>query len=154
MKKKVELFVFFHIHNAKRFKKGLTSLIPMITSTSELLQVSTQPDVAINLAFSFTGLTTLGINETLNDTVFTTGQFQDAPNLNDSTAEWVEVFKGTEIHGMMLLSSDTLDLVNSKLSSVRHLFGSSMSQLYSLKGQVRPGNEEGHERGFSIVTTM
>jgi len=150
MKKKIEVFFFFHINNGAKFKKGLKTLAPQITTTTQLLQVSTQPITAINVAFSSTGLAALGVNDTLGDPLYTGGQFKDAPNLGDpGTTNWVPEFKGTFVHGVFLLASDAPSSITNELHSIQSLFGSSMSQKYILQGQVRPGNEEGHEHfGF------
>jgi len=147
MKKLVEVFVFFHINNGVAFKKSLKTLAPQITTTTQLLQVSTQPITAINVAFSSTGLAALGVTDTLNDSLYTSGQFADAFNLSDTgTTNWVPAFKGTFVHGVFLLASDTLGSINSELYSIQTLFGPSMITLHILQGQVRPGNQAGHER--------
>lgn len=152
MKKKVELFFFFHINNAVQFKRGLKAVVPFITTTTQLLQVSTQPNAAVNLAFSSTGFAALGINDTLGDPLFTGGQFVDAPNLGDpGTTNWVPAFKGTNVHGVFLFASDTVSLVDTELAIVKSIFGSSITQLHLLQGQVRPGNQEGHERESSSI---
>ncbi|KAF8513631.1 DyP-type peroxidase [Gautieria morchelliformis] len=146
MKKKVELLFFFHINNATGFKIGLKVLAPMITTTSQLLDVSKQPNALINVAFSHTGLTSLGVNDTLGDAAFTGGQFADAANLGDpGTANWVQAFNGTNIDGVFLLASDSSNVTDFELAAVQALFGSSISELYRLQGQVRPGDQEGHE---------
>ncbi|KAF8517632.1 hypothetical protein JB92DRAFT_2905084 [Gautieria morchelliformis] len=149
MKKKIELFYFFHINNVKSFKKSLKILAPLITTTTQLLDVSKQPDALVNVAFSQTGLTALAVNDTLGDPVFAKGQFFDAANLSDPTVNWVQPFKGTNIHGLFILASDSNILINVELAAIKLLFGSSITMLHSLQGQVRPGDQEGHEHfGF------
>ncbi|EEB94463.1 hypothetical protein MPER_06717 [Moniliophthora perniciosa FA553] len=57
MKKDKELFFFFGIQDAATFKTKLGSDIhDLITSTTQLLDVSIQPVTAVNIAFSQTGL--------------------------------------------------------------------------------------------------
>jgi hypothetical protein len=64
MKKNKELFFFFGVNNAATFKAKLASdILPLITSTTEILSVNTQPVTAVNIAFSHTGLVTLGVTE-------------------------------------------------------------------------------------------
>ena len=155
MKKKVETFTFFKINNAAAFKKGLKSLAPKITTTTQLLQVSTQPITAVNIAFSSTGIRALGVNDTLGDPLFTAGQFHDAPNLGDpGTVNWVPAFKGTSIHGVFLLASDTPTSITSEFAIIQKLFGTSFTVLNTLNGQVRPGAEEGHERKSTSIFTI
>ena len=154
MKKKLELFFFFHIDNVPAFKSSLKALSPFITTTPQLLQVSTQPDTLVNVAFSFTGLTALGFNDTLGDPTFAAGQFVDAPALGDpGTANWVPAFKGTNVHGLFILASDSTLLIDAELAAIGLLFGDSLSELYTLQGQVRPGDQEGHERESPYIFT-
>ncbi|KAF7348498.1 DyP-type peroxidase [Mycena venus] len=110
MKKKKELFFFFGISNATDFKKKLKSIVlPLVTNTAQLLDVSAQPQTALNIAFSQTGLSALNVTDQLNDSPFSGGQLQDIANLNDpGTTNWVPEFVGTNIHGVILLASDTL----------------------------------------------
>lgn len=118
-----------------------------VTTTTQLLDVSKQPDAAVNVAFSQSGLVKLGINDSLNDPVYSAGQFADASNLGDpGTTNWVNAFKGTGIHGVFLLASDSVVLINVQIAAVKLLFGTSITEQYRLAGQARPGNQEGHER--------
>lgn len=107
MKKQVERFVFFHINNATGFRSSLKTYIPQITSTATLLSPAAQQPLAfVNLAFSQTGLTALGITDSLDDTQFSSGMFADAPNLGDDMTQWLSPFIGTNIHGVFLIGSD------------------------------------------------
>ncbi|KAF8217810.1 DyP-type peroxidase [Mycena galopus ATCC 62051] len=147
MKKKLELFYFFSIQNATAFKSKLKSdILPLVTTTTQLLAVSTQPITAVNIAFSQTGLTALGITDSLGDSVFSGGQFKDLTNLGDpGSTNWVPQFKGTGIHGVFLFASDTQDKINNTVSSLQSALGSSIKNVYSLQAAARPGAEAGHE---------
>lgn len=148
MKKKEELFFFFEIANATTFKSKLASDIhPLLTSTTQLLSVSTQPITAVNIAFSQSGLTTLGITDDLGDSGFASGQAVDATALGDpGTGNWVPGFVGTSVHGVFLLASDTIDNVNDMLEEVQNSLNDSITEIHRLQGQARPGPEQGHER--------
>jgi hypothetical protein len=150
MSKKRELFFFFSIANATSFKSQLASdILPLVTSTSELLSVSTQPLTALNIAFSQTGLTALGATQSLGDSVFSNGQFAGVGRLGDpGTSNWVPGFAGTSIHGVILLASDTQANIDSTLASLKAALGGSINEIYSLQGAARPGNQAGHEREF------
>jgi Dyp-type peroxidase family len=151
MKKNQELFFFFEINNPALFKAVLGEFIePFITTTTQLLNVDTQPIVALNVAFTQIGLTTLNVTDNLNDTKFTNGQLVDVPNLGDpGTTNWVPQFTQDNIHGLFLIASDQLQFVDAAVTVIEFLFGSSMTEIYSLQGNVRPGNETGHEHfGF------
>ncbi|KIK63492.1 hypothetical protein GYMLUDRAFT_241962 [Collybiopsis luxurians FD-317 M1] len=146
MKKNKELFFFFNIVDPKTFKSQLgASILPLITSTDQLLSVSTQPITTLNIAFSQKGLTALGKTDNLGDSLFSNGQLSDAPNLGDQTGNWVSAFAGTNIHGVLLLASDTVDNVNSLLAQIQTTLASSISEVYRIQGQARPGDQAGHE---------
>jgi hypothetical protein len=84
MKKNKELFYFFSIANAADFKPKLAAdILPLITTTTQLLSVSTQPITALNIAFSHTGLLALNVTDPLGDALFNNGQFNDLGLLGD-----------------------------------------------------------------------
>ncbi|KAJ6501275.1 fungal peroxidase [Mycena vulgaris] len=151
MKKNKELFFFFGIANATVFKAKLKSdILPLVTSTTQLLNVSAQPTTALNIAFSQSGLRALNISDSLGDTVFPGGQAADNGTLGDpGTQNWVPEFVGTNIHGVILLASDTVDNINNELAGLKSALGDSITEIYSLQGAARPGSEQGHEHfGF------
>ncbi|KAK0451293.1 fungal peroxidase [Desarmillaria tabescens] len=151
MKKKKELFFFFGIQNTTDFKNKLaTDIHPLITSTTQILDVTTQPLTAVNLAFSQSGLSTLGITDDLGDQFYSQGQEADSAAIGDpGTGNWVQSFAGTSVHGVFLLASDTLDNVNDTLSDLLSTLGDSIAELHRVQGEARPGSEEGHEHfGF------
>ncbi|KAJ7033172.1 fungal peroxidase [Mycena alexandri] len=151
MKKNRELFYFFTIANAADFKPKLSgSILPLITSTTQLLDVSTQPETALNIAFSQTGLTALNVTDSLGDSLFSGGQFKDLANLGDPSAtQWVPEFAGTGIHGVLLFASDTDDHINTAVTNLESALGDSITKVYSLQAGARPGAEAGHEHfGF------
>ncbi|KAJ7636939.1 fungal peroxidase [Roridomyces roridus] len=147
MKKNQELFYFFSIADAAAFKPKLASdILPLITTTTQLLQVSTQPTTMLNIAFSATGLSALGITDSLGDADFAGGQFAALTALGDpGSTNWVPQFAGTNIHGVMLFASDTVANIDAAVASVESALGSSITKLYTLAGAVRPGSEAGHE---------
>lgn len=153
MKKDKELFFFFGISDAAAFKSHLrTDIHPLITTTTQILSVSTQPLTAVNIAFSGSGLTALGVDPVpLNQDVFVTGQFEDATVLGDpGTDNWIPGFKGTQVHGMFILASDTIDNINDELENIVNILGDSITEIYRLQGAARPGAEAGHERTSCI----
>jgi len=147
MRKKNELFFFFQILNATQFKSKLKSFIlPLVTSTVELLDVSRQPTTSLNIAFSQTGLNALNVHGSLNDSAFSAGQLNDAYNLGDpGTINWVPQFVGTNIHGVILLASNSEKNIAVTLASLTSKLGNSTAEIYSLQGAARQGAEEGHE---------
>ncbi|KAJ7676056.1 dye-decolorizing peroxidase precursor [Mycena polygramma] len=150
MHKNKELFFFFGVNDAATFKSKLSSsILPLITSTTEILSVDTQPVTAVNLAFSNTGLLALGVNDDLGDPDFTAGQFSETSTIGDNPSLWDPAFAGTSIHGVFLLASDTLDNINTELANIQSILGSSITEIHRLQGAARPDSEEGHEHfGF------
>jgi len=148
MKKKEELFFFFSITNVTLFKQKLRSDIKSrITTTTQLLSVSTQPITALNIAFSQPGLVALGVADDLGDSLFTSGQEAFANDLGDpGTVNWVPAFLNKQIHGVLLLASDTDFNLNNFITSITSLLQGSIQEIYRLKGAARPGNQAGHER--------
>ncbi|KAJ7633970.1 hypothetical protein B0H17DRAFT_961615 [Mycena rosella] len=151
MLKKKELFFFFSIQDAARFKAKLVSdIVPLVTSTSEILSVDTQPITAVNIAFSNTGLVALSLDtNALGDSDFVAGQFSDAGQIGDDPSLWNPAFTGTNIHGVFLLASDTLVNIHDQLAKIQSALGSSVTEIHRLQAGARPGPEEGHEHfGF------
>ncbi|KAK7442720.1 dye-decolorizing heme-containing peroxidase [Stygiomarasmius scandens] len=150
MKNNKELFFFFGIKDAPTFKSKLASDIkPLVTSINQLLSVDTQPVTSVNIAFSKTGLDTLGVTDDLGESLFDAGQFADAAALGDLTSNWDPEFKGTSIHGLILLASDTVQNVDDELANVQSIFGDSITEIKRISGAARPGDQVGHEHfGF------
>ncbi|KAJ7139064.1 dye-decolorizing peroxidase precursor [Mycena epipterygia] len=123
MRKNKELFFFFEIANATDFKAKLGSdILQLVTSTTQILGNVT---VALNIAFSHTGLLALNVSDTLGDLDFTAGQLANAANL------------GTRVRQ------------TGTLANVTSILGDSITEVYSLQGAARPGPEQGHEHfGF------
>ena len=153
MRKPVELFYFFHINNATSFKRILgNQVIQLLTSAAVLISApSTQPLAFMNIAFSQQGLNALGITDDLGDTFFSAGQLADAPNLGDNVdGDWDTAFKGSGIHGVLLIASDLQGNVDGMLANVLSLFRSSISEVTRLQGAARPGSKAGHERTCTL----
>ncbi|KAJ7166455.1 dye-decolorizing peroxidase precursor [Mycena crocata] len=150
MHKNKELFFFFGVKDAKTFKTKLASdILSLITTTTEILSVDTQPVTAVNIAFSNTGLVALGVNDNLADDDFVAGQFSQTSTIGDDPSLWNSAFAGTSIHGVFLLASDTVANINTELANIQSILGSSITEIHRLQGASRPGSEEGHEHfGF------
>ena len=153
MRKPAELFYFFHINNAASFKRILgNQVISLLTSAAVLISTpSTQPLAFMNIAFSQQGLNALGITDNLGDAFFSAGQLADAPNLGDNVdGDWDAAFKGSGIHGVLLIASDEQGNVRGMLRHVLSLFRRSISEVTRLQGTARPGSQAGHERTCTI----
>lgn len=66
--------------------------------------------------------------------------------------DWDDAFlqKEQEIHGVILVAGDSFDSVNGKLDEVKSTLSfegtSSIAEVASLAGDVRPGEFSGHEQ--------
>ncbi|EIN06909.1 peroxidase TAP [Punctularia strigosozonata HHB-11173 SS5] len=146
MKKPVESFFFFHINDPAQFKTDMKNQLSVIASVATLISPpAQQPAAYVNVAFSQSGLTTLGITDDLGDAAFTTGQFADAENLNDDITQWQSEFKGTNIHGVFLVCSDVGTNIESVFNSSIQVLMNSTSIVFQLDGAARPGDQAGHE---------
>lgn len=152
MQKPKELFYFFSIEDAATFKTHLASdIAPILTSAEQMLNRTKEPLVLLNVAFSQTGITALGIADDLGDVAFSQGQVNDVDTLGETTDLWKDAFKGTSIHGVILIASDTTDLINQQVVFIETTFGSSLRKLYSLDGAMRPGEMAGHESELAVL---
>lgn len=142
MKKPLELFYFFHINDATAFKAALrNNVISLVTSTRQIISPPAQQPLAfLNIAFSQSGLTALGITDNLGDSTFSAGQWADAANLKDDTSTWEDVWKGTNIHGVFLIGSDQQTYIDNLVTTLQGYLGSSITELTRVQGAARPGN--------------
>jgi Dyp-type peroxidase family len=175
--KKTETKFFFQIVNVTSFRKQLQDVIPLITTVAKVLKDRDaidkhkkkpypKPELiplwGVNISFSHFGFVKLGINDTnLVDAAFLGGQEADAESLGDSgtgtgptfVPDWIPQFK-EKIDGLIIFSGDSHATVNAKVHQVLTIFGfgtpkSSVAEVFRVTGDVRPGNEAGHEHfGF------
>ncbi|MCJ1403005.1 hypothetical protein MMC11_006227 [Xylographa trunciseda] len=178
--KKSQTYYFFTIdeHRVQGFRTQLAHLIPLITTTAQVVgdqaniaaakETAAEEKVAppllklsgVNIAFTQEGLVQLGINnEKIGDTAFEKGMLADAVTLGDlgaaspSGPDWIPAFK-QHIHGMVLVSGDSHKTVAEQLAKVKDVFcvGSHdavIHEVIQIVGHVRPGKEKGHEHfGF------
>lgn len=174
--KKTETYLFFQIGgNVPTFRKQLSQLIPLITSTAqvkghrdqisqkknggssnELLQIS-----AVNISFSHKGVIKLGITDSIGDPVFDAGMIADAQNLGDKgttsgtfVPDWLPAFKDGNIDGLIIISGDCHATVSQELKNIEKIFlvgtkNAAIREVLTIVGDVRPGKEKGHEHfGF------
>ncbi|KAH7096160.1 DyP-type peroxidase [Auriculariales sp. MPI-PUGE-AT-0066] len=149
MRKNLQLFYFFQIDEAASFKQTLNheTMINLITPVSVMLDPGTQPQVAVNIAFSQAGLQALGITGDLQDEPFANGQMQDASNLGDpGTTNWKPTFTDpSNLHGVFIIASDKQIKIDAMVATLELGFGKSQHNLYKLQGNVRPPPFACHE---------
>lgn len=148
MRKPKETFYFFTITNAASFKTSFkTNVIPLVTSAATIIDTpANQPAAFMNVAFSQSGLTALGITDNLGDTQFAAGQYADATALGDTLSNWATEFQGTNIHGVFLIGSDSSTSITNKYTQIQNYLGTSVSVVKTIEGSARPGTAFGHER--------
>ena len=83
---------------------------------------------------------------------FIKGQKQDAlDTLNDpksadgKTPDWDPHFL-QDIHGVILISGDSHGTTDKKKAEIDRIFGHSIKEIITIRGDVRPGAEDGHEQ--------
>ncbi|PSK60281.1 hypothetical protein B9Z65_431 [Elsinoe australis] len=106
----------------------------------------------VNIAFSKQGLDKLGLNtgdgDKLNDAVFDAGMLSDAQSLGDKGTTGQDASLLRNIDGLILVTRDCRSIVTDAIKDVKDLFGgaqqSSITEAFSIVGDVRPGTEDGH----------
>ena len=83
---------------------------------------------------------------------FIIGQQQDAlTNLGDpkspdgKTPAWDPRFL-RDIHGVILISGDSHGTTDKEKADIEAIFGHSIKEIITIRGDVRPGAEDGHEQ--------
>ncbi|KAL6720877.1 dye-decolorizing heme-containing peroxidase [Lecanora helva] len=165
--KKTQTFLFFQIdaNRIQEFRKQLTKLVPLITSTAQVIkdrtkigqnkQAAEDPKTrsnllvklsGVNIAFSHTGLVQIGVKDKINDNPFDAGMQAGAKDLGDpgSTSSsgtfspsWDPEFK-KEIHGVLLITGDSHATVHEKLAEVGKIFclGAHNATIHEIKRAV------------------
>lgn len=112
----------------------------------------------VNIAFSAKGINKLGITDAnkINDPLFQAGMLKEAQDLGDRAnpdkpgfePEWDTEFL-QEIHGVILITGDSHATLNSQLEDVKCILmkdnNHTIKEISKLVGDVRPGNQRGHE---------
>ncbi|KAK0516663.1 hypothetical protein JMJ35_001266 [Cladonia borealis] len=149
--KKTETFYFFQIEPAyvRDFRTQLTQLLPLITTTAEVLNeqipkiTQSKKDAAeqgkaprilemsgVNIAFTHKGLILMGITDEIGDSAFDAGMLAGAAALGDKGTtsasgefipNWVPAFKH-DIHGVILITGDRHETVDRKLAQIENIF--------------------------------
>lgn len=95
-----------------------------------------------------------GTSLTSDSGIFKNGAIKDAPSLNDpmdgNKPKWDKEFL-ERIDGVILVAGDSQNTTQKKVKEVIQVFGrsekkSSIDIVRSMDGQVRPGDEQGHEQ--------
>ena len=171
MKRKQQL-VFFSIANATAFKSKLaTNIAPIVTryrfinilvlapqltkliySAQQMMNVSTQPLVAVNIAFSQSGLNALSVNDDIGSFELAGGMYAVSPMFGDAKSNWLPQLTGTTIHGVFMIVSDTTARVNQQVTALQNTLGSSIITRHTLLGESRASPNEGKESAYLECT--
>jgi len=168
--KKTQLYIFFEIADVTKFRQNLVRFIPHITSVAQVLKDRKAIDdhkrkklsgfitlVGVNISFSHLGFVKLGIDDSSVAAAtdpFIIGQEADSLSLGDPRAsngtgpDWDSHFL-QPLHGLILISGDCHSSTDKKKAEIDQIFGSSIKEIITIRGDVRPGAEDGHEHfGF------
>ncbi|KAF8531600.1 Dyp-type peroxidase [Gautieria morchelliformis] len=174
--KRVQSFIFFTITNPTEFRQRLKAIIPLITTTTQVLAdeaaIAAHKEsgagglltlTGTNIAFSSKGLIALGVADQLGDDIFTRGQLDDArkSSADGGIADpgtpvdgggidpaWDPLFKKT-IHGVFNVTGDSKLTITARITVIESILATAINILGQVDGNVRPGNEAGHEHfGF------
>lgn len=105
----------------------------------------------VNIAFTHSGLKALIGNEVdeLGDNLFARGQLDHAKELGDRVnrvdedgnhswdpIDWRNEYKRSDVHGVLLVASQSREHLNSILDRIRD----QVDEIYTLHGKTRPGS--------------
>lgn len=102
----------------------------------------------------------MNVYDPLGDAAFSAGQFGAAGSLGDNTANWDSAFSPGNIHGVLMVISNTTDNINTELSAIESILNGCISPVLRLDASARPGAYQGHERtcfpmyGFRILLIL
>lgn len=176
--KKTQSYIFFQIVDVTKFRADLARFVPFVKTVAGVLKdrdlikehkkkghKTLIPLVGVNIAFSHLGFVKLGIDDSsLGGATdpFIIGQFKDSTqNLGDAGTQttsglvpnWDTAFV-QPLHGVILISGESHETLHKKKLEIECIFGvrtiqPSIFEVTSLRGDVRPGVESGHEHfGF------
>lgn len=169
MHKNAELFLFFKIADAARFKAvareyvvGRLTNLRTVQEREGLVEArhhgggsrgGQMPWLEINLGFTKEGLAQLlGANRPRMDPAFERGA--DDPEtiaaLDDPPpSQWLSSFRSDRVDGVFLIAGPNKSFVTSHGQALRARLGGAIKTVYSEIGTARPGRERGHEHfGF------
>ena len=109
----------------------------------------------------------MGLDDSkLADKSYLQGQRTDAENLGDPGTgtgttfqpNWLPEFK-QDLHGVIVFTGDRHHTVEEKKAQVLHIFGipgpmPSISVITTITGDVRPGDESGHEQSVKTHSVV
>ncbi|PZM10308.1 hypothetical protein CPY51_23415 [Rhizobium tubonense] len=166
LQKDAQVFVFFKIDDIPTFKKKLTALRPLITSTKTVIDRERQigdakaasnhsrlPLFGCNVGFTYPGLGKLMGNPNFGDAAptldpsFKGGAKASAATLKDDTSVWKVPFTNGSIDGVFLVTGPGLAGTRAHADAIIAELDDTVTILYDEHGQTRP--QRGHEHfGF------
>jgi Dyp-type peroxidase family len=166
LQKDAEVFIFFSIGNdITAFKRKLTALRPLVTSTKTVLDRERQIDDArkagnrqrlplfgLNLGFTYRGLGKLLNNAAFDhahplDPSFKVDAAGKADVLKDDTSKWQQPFTDQSIDGCLLVTGPKLAGTRAHADAILDELGDTITVVFDEHGQTRP--QRGHEHfGF------
>lgn len=165
LQKDAEVFIFFTIGtDIKTFKRKLTALRPLVTSTRTVLDRERQIDDArkagnrqrlplfgLNIGFTYRGLVKL-LGSTFDkthplDPSFKADAFAQAGALKDDTSIWKKPFTDKSIDGCLLVTGPKLAGTRAHADAILAELEDTITVVYDEHGETRP--QRGHEHfGF------
>lgn len=102
----------------------------------------------------------LGFNSSdddkIGDLVFDGGMQADIPTLADNIDDWLPEFQSANgtaaTDGIFLIAGDSHENQNQMLADIKTLFGTTITDLFQITGDARPGAESGHEQYVHLLS--
>jgi hypothetical protein len=108
----------------------------------------------------------IGIQDDIGDSAFNAGMLADAKNFGDKATSTSGTFDPNripkfkqEIHGLILVTGDSRTTVEGRLADIKKIFlvgeeSATFHEVLTLVGDVRPGDEAGHEQFVSRISSQ
>lgn len=165
-----QTFLFVKAPDTGKAQAWLTDIINDVASSEEVIAFNNVFKLArrrhggregavkatwVNVAFTFSGLQTLGVPRADLDLFpqdFSEGMANRAAQIGDTDdsapEHWIEPFRGTDVHAIVLLAADDPDDLKRQIAEVRHdMTKHGIHVLYRQDGQARTGvNAEGQDQ--------
>jgi Dyp-type peroxidase family len=169
LQKFAEQFLFFQIKDVAGFKLLLRKKIALRITTTRVVQerefhlrdhknqghTNPLPNIGVNIGFTASGIGKLlpatNNGQTLGDTSFAVGAKAQAKSLGDpvdaagSPTTWLPQFLNNTIDGVFLVTGGSDADVNTEANNLLGILGASVVAMFQENGDVRPGQEKGHE---------
>jgi hypothetical protein len=82
----------------------------------------------------------------IGDSAFQKGMKEDRSTLQDKDNDWLSKWTNDNIDGVLFVAGDDKVRISNELQEIKDILGATVREVLSEEGQVRPGDQDGHEQ--------